>query len=586
MRQLADQISALVHERTELDARLGENSSWRALLIARAGSARGDKIAHRNVERLEAALASNRLFRAREALDVAIASLIAEQAATTDTAASRPDAMRSRATALIHTQPPIDRVPAAMPAAASGDDLTKIRDIDGALAARLRSLGVTRFSDIAAWSAHDVRHHAALLEIGNRISRHNWIEQAAALATRAGAGAAPPASTESKLTPGATPATHDKLATARPPASADTPPPRAEPFVAAPAVDAPERPDRDQLALISGMTDEMIEWLAAAGVTRFAEIAAWRAGDLACYGAHIGIGEAARRHCWIEQAAVLAAGHATAYAARMLKGETEALVARPADFCANRDPAPVQPQSLAPHEPMISGTAGAHAAATSTVDTPSPEPEAPARPALHVDAPSALATDEAAPPGARRSRLAERIAALGPEAREATETTGAPAARDAGPAAPASLPAAVEPATLGSWSARRPEDEVVHDLDSEMWSQIAEVPLGPTPAADAGWLEIGPGEADVVIQRHDDQPPSGAAPSTRPLARSEATARSPARELPIALRPLTEEATVEIIKHGERLQPTPEAPGAPTTDNTDAAPVPAVARLLKGLTGR
>jgi hypothetical protein len=75
------------------------------------------------------------------------------------------------------------------------DDLTSIQGIDTALARHLASLGITRFADIAAWRAEDVRNVSQALGFGREISRQNWIEQAALLdrrkATTASQAAAP-----------------------------------------------------------------------------------------------------------------------------------------------------------------------------------------------------------------------------------------------------------------------------------------------------------------------------------------------------------------------------------------------------------
>ncbi len=65
------------------------------------------------------------------------------------------------------------------------DDLTRIRSIDRQLARRLIELGVTRYDEIASWSAQDVRSISAALGLERRISRQNWIEQAALLAQKA-----------------------------------------------------------------------------------------------------------------------------------------------------------------------------------------------------------------------------------------------------------------------------------------------------------------------------------------------------------------------------------------------------------------
>jgi predicted flap endonuclease-1-like 5' DNA nuclease len=69
-------------------------------------------------------------------------------------------------------------------AAANGtrrDDLTRIRGIDAALAARMATFGVTRFAQIAAWEQGDVQTISQTLDLGRMISRQNWIEQAALL---------------------------------------------------------------------------------------------------------------------------------------------------------------------------------------------------------------------------------------------------------------------------------------------------------------------------------------------------------------------------------------------------------------------
>ncbi len=63
------------------------------------------------------------------------------------------------------------------------DDLTLIRTIDTALAASLNSLGIVAFAQIAGWSRPDVMRASQALGLGRRISKENWIEQAAMLAS-------------------------------------------------------------------------------------------------------------------------------------------------------------------------------------------------------------------------------------------------------------------------------------------------------------------------------------------------------------------------------------------------------------------
>lgn len=63
------------------------------------------------------------------------------------------------------------------------DDLSRIKGVGPKLKALLISLGVTRFSQIAAWSEEDIdRIDAQLGRFEGRIRRDNWKEQAALLA--------------------------------------------------------------------------------------------------------------------------------------------------------------------------------------------------------------------------------------------------------------------------------------------------------------------------------------------------------------------------------------------------------------------
>lgn len=64
----------------------------------------------------------------------------------------------------------------------ASDDLTRIRAIDPALAAKLNERGVRRYADIVALKALDVRNLDAYLGLNGRISREGWIEQAKVLA--------------------------------------------------------------------------------------------------------------------------------------------------------------------------------------------------------------------------------------------------------------------------------------------------------------------------------------------------------------------------------------------------------------------
>ena len=74
---------------------------------------------------------------------------------------------------------------AAVTAGASGsDDLTRIKGVGPKLAATLKELGVTSFSDVAAWNDADIdRIDAQLGRFEGRIRRDDWVAQAKLLAS-------------------------------------------------------------------------------------------------------------------------------------------------------------------------------------------------------------------------------------------------------------------------------------------------------------------------------------------------------------------------------------------------------------------
>ncbi|KQZ02787.1 hypothetical protein ASD21_21995 [Caulobacter sp. Root1455] len=63
-----------------------------------------------------------------------------------------------------------------------GDDLTQLVGIGPKLAASLADLGVTRFSEIAAWGPQDLADFDAKLNLKGRAERDAWVAQAKRLA--------------------------------------------------------------------------------------------------------------------------------------------------------------------------------------------------------------------------------------------------------------------------------------------------------------------------------------------------------------------------------------------------------------------
>ncbi len=61
---------------------------------------------------------------------------------------------------------------------ASQDDLTELSGVGSTIAAKLNNEGITRFSQIAAWTDEDVAAFDKKLAFHGRIEREGWIEQA------------------------------------------------------------------------------------------------------------------------------------------------------------------------------------------------------------------------------------------------------------------------------------------------------------------------------------------------------------------------------------------------------------------------
>jgi predicted flap endonuclease-1-like 5' DNA nuclease len=75
--------------------------------------------------------------------------------------------------------------PPVEPPAASGppDDLRRLKGLGPKLEALLISLGITRYDQIASWTADDIaRIDSQLGTFSGRIERDNWVEQARLLA--------------------------------------------------------------------------------------------------------------------------------------------------------------------------------------------------------------------------------------------------------------------------------------------------------------------------------------------------------------------------------------------------------------------
>ena len=190
-------------------------------------------------------------------------------------------------------------IPAAVGAA---DDLLLIKGVGPKLNALLNKLGISRFDQIAAWSRGDVEKVDGHLEnFSGRIDREEWIPQAKLLAAGNmtefnrlygdGVGAVAAAAGAVAMTAIGIPA----------------------------AVGAP-----DDLLQLKGVGPKLNATLVALGITRFDQIAAWTAGDVAKVDEHLGSFKGRIvRESWVEQAGLLASGAIAAFEAKFGKLDSE-----------------------------------------------------------------------------------------------------------------------------------------------------------------------------------------------------------------------------------------------------------------------
>ena len=79
----------------------------------------------------------------------------------------------------------------------------------------------------------------------------------------------------------------------------------------------------DDLTLIRAVDRATADKLVRLGVTRFEQIARWRADDVARANGALGLYGRVERENWIEQARILASGGATEFSRRVDKGDVE-----------------------------------------------------------------------------------------------------------------------------------------------------------------------------------------------------------------------------------------------------------------------
>ncbi len=189
-------------------------------------------------------------------------------------------------------------IPAAVGAA---DDLLIIKGIGPKLNGVLNGLGITRFDQIANWSAGDVdKVDDHLGQFKDRIGREEWIPQAKLLAA------------------GNMPEWERIYGTAKAAVAGAG-------AIAMLAIGIPGAVGAaDDLLQIKGIGPKLNTLLVGLGITRFDQIAAWGAAEIDKVDDHLGtFKNRITRDSWVEQAGLLASGKIADFEAKFGKLDSE-----------------------------------------------------------------------------------------------------------------------------------------------------------------------------------------------------------------------------------------------------------------------
>lgn len=221
------------------------------------------------------------------------------------------------------------------------DDLTRIRGVDADAARLLGQDAVSSYSQIASWQRADIDRYASLLQTSPaRISRENWIEQAALLtkgvdtdySRRVGTvGLQLSSPTDHAGEPLVLTAVTSPIPAAA--TSAATLSPQAT--VAQPA-------PHDELQRIRGIDAETEKMLRDNGVTEYSQIAGLGRADVERIDTLFGSSGRVSRENWIEQAQLLAKGSQTSFARSFDNGLRTTPV-----IVSSAMSAPARPENLA-----------------------------------------------------------------------------------------------------------------------------------------------------------------------------------------------------------------------------------------------
>jgi predicted flap endonuclease-1-like 5' DNA nuclease len=244
---------------------------------------------------------------------------------------------------------------------AARDDLLRIRGIDAQIERLLSERGVSRYSQIAHWSAADVARLESQIGVAGRIARENWIEQAQILSRGGDTAYSREYDRDAKRAKEAPESEYERDAErakespesmhdadegdgderAVPPGQGRRSSPtdlrslrsvRSEAYrfpepgpQAAQRVAAQDKvlrsARRDDLKRIRGIGVLIEKKLNSMGIVAYEQIANWTAEDIDRVSQSLDFKGRIERENWVEQARILASGGATEFARRVDRGE-------------------------------------------------------------------------------------------------------------------------------------------------------------------------------------------------------------------------------------------------------------------------
>ena len=190
--------------------------------------------------------------------------------------------------------------PVAKPVAK--DDLKRIRGIGPQNEMRLNAIGVSAFTQIAAWSAKEQADIGERLAFPGRIEREEWVKQARVLAKGGNTAFS------KRVDKGEVESSMGKA-------------PTSDLGKKPPTIAKARAGKGDNLTLIDGVGNAIEKKLNALGIHHFDQVAAWTSAHETWIGNEIGFPGRPERENWVKEAKTLAAGGTTEHAKRVEQGK-------------------------------------------------------------------------------------------------------------------------------------------------------------------------------------------------------------------------------------------------------------------------